>query len=261
MPRSAGGRSSRDTRWPAPVVVCCAVGLVGVLLAGCSAHRPTPPPSTGAQTSTAGPLLALRAAAARAQHASYTATYRALGTSPPRSGTVAVYRTPDAVRLDVTETGAAALRILVTAQGTFSCTLPGPPTPPPTGTSAPACVTLAGPTSTVPPSLDPGLQHVFTSTLEALAGSDDVRVAGTPEPRTIAGYSATCFAVTFAAASIARTPGTYCFTADGILAAAIFRSSSITLVTVDGAPVPGDFQLPASPVPLTPQPTPAGSGG
>lgn len=158
-----------------------------------------------------------------------------------------MYRTPSLLRLDVAEAGAPVVRILLTGQGTFSCKIP------PNGSAA--CVTLAEAGAAVPQSLDPGLQHLFTTTFDGLAGNAPIEVTGAPTVRDVAGQQARCFAVQPVTTSISLTPGEYCFTDTAILAQATFRTSSLTLLQLHSAPQPDDFRLPASPVPLSPTAT------
>jgi hypothetical protein len=174
---------------------------------------------------------------------SFTATYRAEETNPARSGTIHVFHTPSAARIDVDEAG-ATVRILVNDKGTFSCKFA-------TGSKPPLCVTLAAHGEQVPASLDPGLQHMFTADLGDLVDNTVVHAAPSPSGVTAsAAAGAACFAVSSLPAGSDLSAGTYCF-ANGLLVSAQFRTSSLQLTAAGRSPASSDFTLPASPAPLS----------
>jgi hypothetical protein len=225
------------------------VGLVGlVATSGCTSSHQRKQPDDGSSASSASASAAAAALAELQRQASYgeqlsfTATYRAQGSNPARSGTVTVFHSPVATRIDVGESG-ANVRILVTDKGTFSCKFAGT-------NKTPLCVTLAGPGGTVPPSVDPGLQHLFTSALDEITNGSGLRVEAAP-PQTPPGGAdpASCYAITAAPSSGDLVPGTYCYL-NGVLVSAEFRSSSLRMTKMEGAPKPSDFALPAPPAPL-----------
>jgi hypothetical protein len=231
-------RAARRARW----------ALAAAFLAGCTAHHGRPTPPATAPSSQAAAELA--AVAQVAKSAAYTGTYTAASSdNPPRSSVIKVFRTGTRTRLDVTEADGHVL-IQVDANGTFTCNLPA--------TGAASCLTLAGPHETVPENLDPSGQGLFTTTLDVLAKGANLTVAA-EQPRIAVGGipEATCFAL-IAAPAGGAVPGTYCFTATGILTRAQFRSNVLQLTQLSGPPTDTDFTLPAVPVPLS-SPTPAAS--
>jgi hypothetical protein len=176
--------------------------------------------------------------------ATYTAHSDAQGAQPARTTTIEVYRTTSQTRLDVDEQSTHVL-IQVDAAGTSSCTVtPGTPS---------ACVLLAGPGVSIPPGVpDPGLQHTFTSTLETLASGTNLTVAAAPPLAAANGIpAASCFALIAAPAGSTASPGTYCFSASGIVVQAHFRSSLLQLSAIGSQPASSDFSLPASPEPVS----------
>lgn len=225
------------------------VGLVSLAATSActSGHKSKPPAggvngSSASASAAAAALAELQHQASLAQGKSFTATYAAQGSNPPRSGAVTVFHTPAATRLDVGESG-TNVRILVTDKGTFSCKFAS-------AGKTPLCVTLAGPGATIPPSLDPGLQHLFTSALDEIRNGSGLHVQAAP-PQSPPGSSgpASCYAVTAAPPNGDLVPGTYCYL-DGVLTSAEFRSSSLRLTKMGPAPKGADFALPASPAPL-----------
>ena len=216
--------------------------VVAALVAGCTSHHPSPvKPSRPVSGSQAAAQLADIARVA--EGAAYTGTYTASSSdNPPRSSVIKVFRTGTRTRLDVTEADGHVL-IQVDANGTFTCNLPA--------TGASSCLTLAGPGQIVPQNLDPSGQALFTTTLDVLAKGANLTVAD-EQPRAAAGGipEAACYAL-IAAPSGGAVPGTYCFTAAGILTRAQFRSNVLQLTALTGAPTDGDFTLPAVPVPLS----------
>jgi hypothetical protein len=242
-----------DPQRAAAGAVTAAVGGL-LLIGGCTSHHPAPLPSASAPVS-AGPNAAaqLTAVAQLARGANYTGTYTADSSdSPPRSSVIIAFRTETRTRLDVTEADGHVL-IQVDPTGTYTCNLPT--------SGVPSCLTLAGPGQSVPENLDPAGQALFTTTLDVLAQGANLNVA--PEaPRAAADGipMSTCYAL-IAAPSGGASPGTYCFTATGILTRAQFRSNVLQLTGLANAPVDSDFLLPATPLPVgTSASSPAGSG-
>ncbi len=235
-----------DLRARALALIGAAACLAAV--GGCTSDHKNQPTSTGSNggsasaAAAAAALAELQREASSAEHQSFTATYQAQGSNPARSGTVTVFRSPTATRIDVGESD-ANVRILVTDKGTYSCKFAG-------ASKTPLCVTLAGPGGTIPPSLDPGLQHLFTSALDEIIDGSGLHVEAAP-PQTPPGSSdpASCYAVTAAPSDGGLVPGTYCYR-NGVLTSAEFRSSSLRLTKMDAAPKASDFTLPASPAPL-----------
>lgn len=214
-----------------------------LLIGGCTSHHRAPLPSTSAPVSlgpnTAAQLIAI---AQLARGANYTGTYTADSSdSPPRSSVIVAFRTATRTRLDVTEADGNVL-IQVDPTGTYTCNLPTSGTP--------SCLTLAGPGQPVPANLDPSGQALFTTTLDVLAQGADLKVApAAPRPAANGIPLSTCYAV-IAAPSGGVDPGTYCFTATGILTRAQFRSNVLQLTALTDAPVDSDFVLPATPLPV-----------
>ncbi len=143
------------------VLAVAAMGLSACSNKGSTAPEQTssPTPSSPATTPAVAAGETLKAAAAAAAAASYSATYELTTTEPARTGTTVVYRTPFATRLDIT-TGSQTVQVYVTADGTFTCTRQA--------STQPMCVTLAGAGEKVAADVDPGLQHLFTSTVASL---------------------------------------------------------------------------------------------
>lgn len=195
--------------------------------------------------SSSGPSAAaqLAALAAIARDAQYTGTYSADSSdSPPRASTITAYRTPTSTRLDVSEAEGRVV-IQVDPTGTYTCNLP-------TG-GTPTCLTLAGPGDAVPANVNPSGQALFTTTLDTLAQGVDLTVtAEAPRPAAGNGIPASsCFALIAAPDGV--SPGTYCFSAAGVLTRAQFRSNVLELTGLMPAPVVSDFSLPASPSPIS----------
>jgi hypothetical protein len=195
--------------------------------------------------SSSGPSAAtqLAAIAAIARGAQYTGTYSADSSdSPPRASIITAYRTPTSTRLDVSEADGRVV-IQVDPTGTYTCNLP-------TG-GTPTCLTLAGPGDPVPANVNPSGQALFTTTLDTLAQGVDLTVA-TEAPRPAAANGipeSSCFALIAAPAGV--SPGTYCFSAAGVLTRAQFRSNVLELTALTTPPVQSDFALPASPSPIS----------
>lgn len=224
-------------------------GLVFIATtSGCTSHHKTASPDDGSSASAsaaAAALAELRHQASAAKTLSFTATYQAQGTNPPRTGTVTVFHTASATRIDVAENG-TNVRIIVDDLGTFSCKFAG-------AGKTPLCVELAGPGASIPPSVDPGLQHLFTTALDEITSGSGLHVAPAPAPApapTGTAPAASCYAVTEVPSGGDLAPGTYCY-ADGMLVSAQFRSSSLQLTKTAESPTASDFALPASPAPLT----------
>ena len=171
--------------------------------------------------------------------AAYTGSYLADSSdTPPHTNAIKVFRTRLRTRLDITENGGRVL-IQVDPTGTYTCNLPT--------TGLASCLTLAGANEAVPSNLDPGGQRLFTTTLSVLAAGTGLKVAAAaPRPAVNGIAIARCYALIAAPAGAA--PGTYCFTATGILARAQFRSNVLQLTALGGTPVDSDFTLPVAPL-------------
>ena len=97
---------------------------------------------------------------------------------------------------------------------------------------------------------NPSGQALFTTTLDTLAQGVDLTVsAEAPRPAANGIPASSCFAVI--AAPDAVSPGTYCFSAAGVLTRAQFRSNVLELTALTTAPVQSAFSLPASPSPIS----------
>ena len=226
------------------MVIAAGFLVVMALSSACSSHSHAAPPPPSLLASSSGPSAAtqLAAIAAIARAAQYTGTYSADSSdSPPRASTIVAYRTATSTRLDITE-AAGRVVIQVDPTGTYSCNLP-------TG-GTPTCLTLAGAGEPVPANLNPSGQALFTTTLDTLAQGVDLTVsAEAPRPASNGIPASACFAVIAAPDQV--SPGTYCFSAAGVLTRAQFRSNVLELTTLTTAPVQSDFALPASPSPAT----------
>ena len=239
---SASTRS--NSPWRADVGVFAAVlGAILALTAGCTSHSHTAPPAPSLLASSSGPSAAaqLAAIAAIARGAQYTGTYSADSSdNPPRASTIVAYRTPTSTRLDVSEADGRVV-IQVDPTGTYTCNLPNGGTP--------TCLTLAGPGAPVPANVNPSGQALFTTTLDTLAQGVDLTVsAEAPRPAAQGIPASSCFALIAAPDGV--SPGTYCFSAAGVLTRAQFRSNVLELTALAANPVQSDFSLPASPSPV-----------
>jgi hypothetical protein len=217
--------------------------LLALVASACTtSHHSSPSPSVGRTSSGPSAAAALATIAQVARDAEYTATYTADSSdNPPRSNIITAYRTSTRTRLDVTGTTGHVL-IQVDPTGTYTCNLPTSGTP--------SCLTLAGPGQPVPASVDPAGQALFTTDLDVLAQGNDITVtAAAPLAAGNGIPAARCYAV-IAAPAGAVSPGTYCFTASGILTRAQFRTSVLQMTALSAAPVDGDFTLPVTPLPL-----------
>lgn len=232
------------------LIIFAALTVTAMGLSACSNKGSTPPKETGSPTpsapaATTPPAAAagelLKAAAAAATAASYSATYELTTTEPARTGRTVVYRTPFATRLDIT-TGSQTVQVFVTADGTFTCTKQS--------SGQPMCVTLAGAGEMVAADVDPGLQHLFTSTIATFRTSTGLTVTDAGSGPAGEGLPVSkCFAVAGANAD-AATSGTFCYSADGYLSLATFAHSKIALVSLGESPTAADLTLPATPNPL-----------
>jgi hypothetical protein len=204
----------------------------------------SPTPTSEPVSPTANPATGLASVAQVARGASYTGVYTAESAeNPPRSSTIKVYRTATKSRLDVAGTGGDHVLIQVDATGTYTCKVPA--------TGKLSCLTLAGPGEAVPANLDPLGQTLFTTTLDVLAQGADLTVATAPPSAGGNGIPpSTCYAL-IAAPAGGASPGTYCFTASGILTRAQFRSSVLQLTALSVPPLDGDFDLPVTPLPMS----------
>jgi hypothetical protein len=222
-----------------------ALTLAGVLtLTACSAHH-----HAAAQPSASAPVssvdtaaIELAAVAKLALGAAYTGSYLADSSdTPPHTNAIKVFRTRLRTRLAITENGGRVL-IQVDPTGTYTCNLPT--------TGLASCLTLAGANEDVASNLDPGGQRLFTTTLTVLAAGSGLKVAAAaPRPAVNGIAIARCYALI--AAPTGAAPGTYCFTATGILARAQFRSNVLQLTALGGTPVDSDFTFPVAPLPLS----------
>jgi hypothetical protein len=214
------------------------------LSAGCTSHSQAaaPPPSLLASSSAPSAATQLASIAAIARAAQYTGTYSADSSdSPPRAGTIVAYRTPTSTRLDVSEADGRVV-IQVDPSGTYTCNLP-------TG-GTPTCLTLAGPGEPVPANVNPSGQALFTTTLDTLAQGVNLTVsAEAPRPAANGIPASSCFALIAAPNGV--SPGTYCFSATGVLTRAQFRSNVLELTALTTAPAQSAFALPASPSPVS----------
>jgi hypothetical protein len=238
----------RVFRRAAPVV------LLALLVGACSSSgsNPKPPVATPA-----GDVLA--SLAAKGAAASYSATYEFHQASPDTTATVQVWRTDTSLRVDVVA-GATTATLLRTPSGSYSCSITN---------GKRSCLLVAGPGRPLPPPFDIAPASLFTTDLLQLAdqtGAYDVKSA---PPLSASGPAAgaRCFDVTPAPATASASPttspsaspsaaavpaGRYCFTADGLLAAATFPSGNTVRMTAAqvGAPPAAQFTPYAKPTPL-----------
>ena len=229
------------TAWSARRRSGCA-GCV-LTLTGCTRHHgaAAPPSASTAVSSVDVAAIELAAVARLAQGAAYTGSYLADSSdNPPHTNAIKVFRTRLRTRLDITENDGRVL-IQVDPTGTYTCNLPT--------TGSASCLTLAGPNEDVPANLDPGGQRLFTTTLAVLAAGSGLRWPRLRRGRGNGIAIAKCYALIAAPAGAA--PGTYCFTATGILARAQFRSNVLQLTALGGTPADSDFTLPVSPLPVS----------
>jgi len=180
---------------------------------------------------------ALAELAKRGAAADFTARY-ALDSTDGRDATVQVFKRGSRYRVDVTQQGVTA-QLMTTGKGLVSCQRRG---------VAADCFLVAGPGERLPALLDPGLQRIFTSTLDLLAGDTDSVQArrSQPLPATSALPSASCFAVS----GEGIDDGDYCLLDSGIPARASFAAATLELLGT-GEPPPADaFVPPTQPTPL-----------
>jgi hypothetical protein len=253
----AVGTHGRSSGRANVAILAVSFGTVLALASGCSSHSHATPPPPSLLASSSAPTAAAQLAsiAAVARSAQYTGTYSADSSdNPPRASTIVAYRTPTSTRLDVSETDGRVV-IQVDPTGTYTCNMP-------TG-GTPSCLTLAGPGDAVPANVNPSGQALFTTTLDTLAQGVDLTVSAEAS-RPAAGSipASSCFALIAAPDGV--SPGTYCFSAAGVLTRAQFRSNVLELTALAPAPVQSDFSLPASPSPVgstAASSGPASSGG
>ena len=243
--RGEAAVTRRTSPWRFDVgILAVVLGSVCALSAGCTSHSHATPAPASLLASSPGPNAAsqLAAIAAIARTAQYTGTYSADSSdNPPRASTITAYRTPTSTRLDVSEADGRVV-IQVDPTGTYTCNLP-------TG-GTPTCLTLAGPGEPVPANVNPSGQALFTTTLDTLAQGVDLTVsAEAPRPAVNGIPASSCFAVIAAPNGV--SPGTYCFSAAGVLTRAQFRSNVLELTALTTAPVQSAFSLPASPSPIS----------
>ena len=221
----------------APAVFLCAASVA------CSGG------SHPAQTNIATAADALAALAEKGAAASYTATYAFHQASPDTTASVQVWRTDPSLRVDVVA-GATTATLLVTRDGSYSCSISG---------SKRSCLLVAGAGQALPKPFDVAPANLFSADLRALAADSaayDVKTAPS-QPRAGDVPAAQCFDV--AASVTGSTPlvpavpaGRYCFLADGLLADATFPSgNTVKLTSFDLAtPAPAQFTPYAKPTPL-----------
>lgn len=196
-------------------------------------------PAPAATTATVADALSHVAATAAA--ASYSATYTFFEAADRQSATVQVWRSPPSLRVDVVAHGTTAT-LIVGDDATYSCSMTG---------ARRACLRVAAAGQPLPAPFNVAPANLFTVYLRQLAARTadyDVVAATAPSPAT------RCFAVTpKATASAPQVPkGTYCFYADGVLAAAKYPSgNTVTLQSQQAAtPSPAEFSPYAKPTPL-----------
>lgn len=180
---------------------------------------------------------ALAALAERGAAADFTARYALDSTEGP-DATVQVFKRDSRYRVDITQHGITA-QLMTTAKGLVSCQRRG---------VAADCFLVAAPGERLPALLDPGLQRIFTSALDLLAGdTDSVRVSrAEPLPSSTTRPAASCFAVS----GEGIDDGEYCLLDNGIPARASFAAATLELLDT-GEPPPADvFLPPTKPTPL-----------
>jgi hypothetical protein len=220
------------------------------LLAGCTSGKKHPTPGTSVEpttTSTPGTSSeppsddarkALQALADAGLTAKYTAGYEMSTSEPDRTGTADVFLIPGSIRIDM-KTGDTKVQYFSTERGSVSCA-------PDSVTNEPMCLVLSNPGEEVPEGLDPGVQRLFGSALEALADRQiSVDVAAVGAGPTAPGVPASqCFAVSNPKVD-GLTAGTYCFTETGVLTRAVFPRAQVTITRLGDGPASSDFDFPA----------------
>lgn len=206
--------------------------------------------------------MALTSVVAVAKDRRYTASYSwKQDDEEPRTVTV-VMAADGTWRVDVPGGalgGTAAVSIVWTAQGFFQCVLSGGPQ---------QCVRVAPATGTVPSSVDPMVQHLFTDWLDVLLDRNAPLSVDTGKRPS--GAAGDCYSVESNSVVLSApiSTGTYCFAADGLLTAARVNFGAVTLV---GEPMPAapTATLPAdvsegaplgTKAPPKPSPSPSASG-
>jgi len=224
---------------------------------GCSSGSHAAP-----QPSAADQLAGLAATAAKA---TYEATYDFHQATGNQTATVHVWRSPPALRVDVSVGAgdATTASLIVGTDATYSCskTVKGA-----------SCLVVAKPGEPLPPPFNVAPTTLFSADLQQLASNiSGYRVTTAPGvPATVNVPAGTCFAVTPVStpATSSSTPsspssssspssadvpaGTYCLSSTGLLVAAKYPSGNTIQLTsvVSPSPAPTQFSPYAKPTPL-----------
>ena len=210
-------------------------GCSGGSSGGSAAPSGSPSPSDSA-TPAAQTLAAL---AAKASLTDFAGTYALDSVDPAKpDGTARIYKKGALYRVDVT-IGSTRSLLMTTSAGAVSCQVTRSKT---------SCLRVAKPGQPLPKLFDPGLQRIFTTTLQAFAqGADALTVAANGTlPESGAMAVAQCFTVSGGDVD----PGEYCLTDDGIVRRAQFPAGTITLQSYARAVLPVFFKPPVPPTPL-----------
>jgi hypothetical protein len=222
-----------------------------IAAAGCSgshaAPRPGGTPSAPTSTSPPSALAQLQQLAQKAAAASFTATYSAREVHPARTSTWHVWRTPNALRVDV-DTGASRATAILTGDAAFACRS--------AKHHRARCFRVAGPGQTVPKPFQLDAAELFSADIATLvmsASSYDV-TAASGDDGSLARPAATCFAIKPqpAAPSPQVPAATYCLSAAGVVASVRYPSGNSVLLTklVTSTPPAKTFRPYASPTPV-----------
>jgi hypothetical protein len=202
---------------------------------------------------------ALTELARKASAAAYDATY-AFATSGT-TGTVRIVAAPPRYRVDLAS-GSKTAQFYQIGIGAVNCTVPA-------GKVA-ECALVAKAGQPIPEAADPGVQHIFTDGLDALARQPEgfavsPLVDATALPAMPAGR---CFHIERLADLAPVSPGAvappgegfesgdYCFDpASGVLTSVRVATGTLTLQTAPTAPANADFTPPAAPQQLPASPS------
>jgi len=226
--------------------------LTGVLVAACGSPGGAQPQDTA--TATPAPaqpdprnLLAARVAVAKDQR--YVAAYTL--TAPgkaPRSILVTI-ATDRSWRVDIQGGalgGTADVAIASRPDGQYQCPI----------NPANGCIKVAASGKRLPAAIDPRVQYLFVTWLDVLLDRQIPLAVAPADP--LAGTSAPCFAVEPGTTALAPPidPGTFCYSDNGILAAAKLPFGQLML-TGEVTAAPSTISLPGQVVDGAPLPTTA----
>ncbi|MDQ1709468.1 MAG: hypothetical protein QOG49_853 [Frankiaceae bacterium] len=259
-PVAVGDATSATTGSPEPEPSSSASSSAGSAASAASAASAgsaasiAPSPSASGTDDPAA-KAALTARAKKAAGAAYDATY--VFATGGTTGTVRIVAAPPRYRVDLVS-GARTAEFYQIAIGAVNCTVPA-------GKSA-ECALVAKPGQPIPDAVDPGVQHLFTDGLDALARHPEgFAVAALPDASPLPGLApGQCFHIERLADLAPVSPGTvpapgegfesgdYCFDpASGVLTSVRVATGTLTLQKPPAAPVDADFTPPATPQQLS----------